>query len=325
MPDIRLNFACGLYDRLLPLYKGDVKPDGVDLEFLAIDDPRQIFDRMAKGDFDIAEMSSSEHLTRIANGNTSMVGIPVFPSRNFRHAFVFINKKSGIKSPKDLSGKRIGFSAYGQTAAVFIRGFLQHEYGVDFSAVKWIQGPMNGVGGHPHLPKLAKPIDIELNNSDRTISQLLGDGELDAVLGALVPDSFGKHPDVVRLFPDFRTEEKAYYKRTKIFPIMHLVAMKREIYEKDPSVAQSLFDALERSKHLADERMREVGALAYMLPWMADDIREMDEVFGGDAWPNGVDANRTVLDALATYMVEQGLLARKVSIEEMFVPGVGPR
>jgi 4,5-dihydroxyphthalate decarboxylase len=323
MSDLRLSFACGLYDRLLPLYKGDVKPQGIDLDFQAIDDPRQIFDRMAKGDFDISEMSSSEHVTRVAAGNDAMVAIPVFVSRVFRHGFVFVNRKAGIASPKDLAGKRIGVSAYTQTAAVFIRGFLQHEYGVDMSSIKWIQGPMNGAGGHPHLPKLVKPIDIQLNKSERTISEMLATGEIDATLGALVPDSFGKHPDVQRLFPDFRTTEKDYYKRTKIFPIMHLIAIKREIHEAHPFVAQSIYDALERSKELAIERMREVGALAYMLPWMADDIREMDEVFGGDAWPYGVEPNRKTLEALAAYMVEQGQVAERASVDKMFIPGVG--
>lgn len=320
MADLKLTFACGLYDRVLPLYRGDVKPAGIDLEFLAIDDPRQVFDRMGKGEFDVSEMSSSEFVAATAAGTSKLVAIPVFVSRLFRHGFVFVNGKSGIRTPKDLEGKRIGVSAYTQTAAVWIRGFLQHDHGVDFSKVRWLQGPMNGGGGHPRLPKLARPVDIALNETGKPLSELLASGELDAVLGALVPDSFGAHPDVVRLFPDFHATEKDYYRRTRIFPIMHLIAIKRAVHEKHPEIAQSLFDAFAESKAQAIERMREVGALAYMTPWLADHIREMDEVFGPDAWPYGIGPNRPTLEALLSYMAEQGVIAAAPKLDALFVP-----
>ncbi len=325
MPNPRITFACGLYDRVLPLYRGAVKPEGIDLDFQAIDDPRQIFDRMAKGEFDASEMSSSEHTSRVAAGNRDFVAIPVFVSRVFRHGFVFYNRKARIFRPKDLEGKRIGISAYGQTAAVFIRGFLQHEYGVDLLTIRWVLGTMNGTGGHLQLPKLTKPVDIALDQSGKPLSDLLAAGEIDATLGALVPDSFGRHQDVQRLFPNFRAAEKEYYRKTHIFPIMHLVTIRRDIHEKYPFLAASLYAALDRSKELAILRMREVGALAYMLPWMADDISEMDEVFGGDAWPYGIAANHPTLEALVTYMAEQGLIAAPPAIESLFVPGVGPK
>ncbi len=320
MADVALSFACGLYDRVLPLYRGDVKPEGIALDFLAIDDPRQVFDRMAKGDFDAAEMSSSEYVRMVAAGASPLVAIPVFVSRLFRHGFVFVNRNSGIAAPKDLAGKRIGVSAYVQTAAVFIRGLLQHDYGVDLSTVHWVQGQMNGKGGHPRLPELYKPVDIALETSGRPLSDLLAAGEIDAVLGALVPDSFGQHPDVVRLIADTRAAEKDYYRRTGIFPIMHLIAIKRAVYEKHPFVAQSFYRALDEAKHRAIGRMREVGALAYMTPWLADDIREMDEVFGPDAWPYDIAPNRPTLDALVAYMAEQGLVPAPVRVEDLFVP-----
>ncbi|HEY1504430.1 MAG TPA: ABC transporter substrate-binding protein [Stellaceae bacterium] len=325
MADVRLSFACGLYDRVLPLYRGMVKPEGVDLDFQAIDDPRQVFDRMAKGDFDISEMSSSEHATRIANGNRDFVAIPVFVSRIFRHSFIFHNRHRGIAAPKDLAGKRIGISAYGQTAAVFIRGLLQHEYGVDLSSVHWVLGTMNGSGGHLQIPKLSISINIEQDKSGKSLSELLAAGEIDATLGALVPDSFGRHPDVQRLFPDFRAAEKSYYRKTGIFPIMHLIALRREVHDRHPFVAASLYAALNRSKELAAERMREVGALAYMLPWLPDYIRETDEVFGKDPWPYGVEPNRPTLEALVTYLAEQGMVPAAPSIESLFVPNVGVR
>jgi 4,5-dihydroxyphthalate decarboxylase len=323
MTDLKLNFACGLYDRLLPLYKGDVKPEGFTLDFQAIDDPRQIFDRMATGEFDVSEMSSSEHVTRIAAGNDEFVGIPIFVSRVFRHGFIFINRNADIRTPKDLAGKRIGVSAYTQTAAVFIRGLLQHDYDVDLSSVRWIQAPMNGHGGHPRPPKLTKPIDIVLGENNRSLSEMLAAGEIDATLGALVPDCFGRHADVQRLFPDFPAVEKDYYRRTHIFPIMHLIVIKRALQEKYPFIAPNLYAALSHSKDLAIERMKEVGALAYMLPWLPDHLREATEIFGADLWPYGVTVNRPTLAALVDYMVEQGLIAKPVAIEDLFVPGIG--
>jgi len=321
MSDLRLSFACGLYDRVLPLYRGEVKPEGVVLDFAAIDDPRQVFDRMGKGEFDIAEMSSSEHVVRIATKDHRFVGLPVFVSRVFRHGFIFVNRRAGIASPKDLAGKRIGVSAYTQTAAVFIRGFLQHDDEVDLSGVRWVQAAMNGAGGsHPRLPKLSKPVTIELDATGRSLSDMLAAGEIDATLGALIPESFGQHPDVKRLLPNFRAAEQAYFRRTRIFPIMHLIVMRRELHERHPFLARSLYAAFSRAKDLAVARMRETGALVYMLPWLADHIRETDEVFGGDAWPYGIEANRTTLTALLTYMEEQGLIAAAPLLEEICVP-----
>ena len=319
MPDFRMSFACGLYDRVLPLYRRDVVPEGIDLDFIANDDPRQVFDGMAKGEFDASEMSSSEQVQRLVAGNDSLVALPVFVSRVFRHSFIFINRKAGIAGPKDLAGKRIGVSAYTQTAAVFIRGMLQDEHGVDLSSIRWLQGPMNGPGGPGgKLAKLHKPVAIELNTAPHSLSDMLARGEVDAVLGALVPDSFGAHPDVQRLFPDFRAAEKDYFRRTRIFPTMHLIVIRRAVLEQHPFVARSLYHALDRAKQAAITRMREVGALAYMTPWLADDLREMDEVFGGDPWPYGVEANRPSLEALTRYMAEQGLIAERITLEKLF-------
>ena len=320
MAGLRLTFACGLYDRVLPLYRGAVKPEGIDLDFRAIDNPREVFDRMHKGEFDASEMSSSEFIVAQSAGKRDLVALPVFVSRVFRHSFIFVNRRAGIAKPQDLAGKRVGVTSYTQTAAVFIRGMLQHEYGVDPASIRWIQGPMTSGGAAAPLPKLAKPVAIELDRSGKAQSDKLADGELDACLGATMPESFGRSPEVVRLFPEFREVEKDYFRRTRIFPIMHLIALKRDVHERHPFVAASLYQALCRSKDLAIARMREVGALAYMLPWLPDDLREMDEVFGGDAWPYGVEPNRPTLAALVTYLAEQGMIAAPVKLEDLFVP-----
>jgi len=323
MPKLPLTFACGLYDRMLALHTGDVRPDGIDLNYIPMDDARQIFDRMGGGlEFDLSEFSSSEFISRMSKGDDSLVALPVFPSRVFRHGFTFINKKSGIKTPKDLAGKRIGVPLYTMSAAVWARGALQDDNGVDFSNVKWVQGAMNSAGAHgsPSAPPLLKPVSIEQNKSGKSLSQLLSEGAIDATLGAVTPDCFGKNPDIVRLFPDYRAVERDYCKRTKIFPIMHLLAIRRDSYEKNPFIASSLFIAFQRSKEWALHRMRELGTLKYMVPWLGPDIEEIDEVFGGDPFPYGLEPNRPTLTALMKHLHDQGLIKAPIPLEKLFVP-----
>ena len=325
MPKVSLTFACGLYDRMLALYTGEVQPEGIDLNFLAIDDPRQIFDRMGKNlDFDACEMSSSEVFSRHASGRTEMVALPVFPSRVFRHGFITVNRKA-VKTPKDLEGKRIGIPLYTQTAAVFIRGLLRDEYGVDLSGVHWVQGATNSAEAHgnPSPPPLLKPVSIEQNRSGRSLSELLEAGEIQAILGSGLPDSLRTNPDVVRLFPNFHQVELDSFRRTRIFPIMHLVAMRRDVYEKHPFIATSLYQAMDKAKDLALEKMRNVGALRYMLPGLPAELDEIDDVFGGDPWPYGIEPNRPTLEALVRYMAEQSLIKAPIPVQDLFVPIYG--
>ncbi len=322
MPNVPITFACGLYDRMLALYTGEVKPQGIDLNFLAIDDPRQIFDRMGKNvEFDASEMSSADFISRTAAGRREMVAIPVFPSRVFRHGFVTVNRNH-VKTPKDLAGKRIGTPLYTQTAAVIIRGMLQDEYGVDFAGCHWVQGATNSAGSHGAPVALAQlpGLSIELNASGRSLSELLASGEIQAIIGSGLPDSLKSSPDVVRLFPDYHAVEMQSYRRTRVFPIMHLVALRRETYERNPFIAKSLFDAMTEAKNIALKKMRDLGTLRYMLPGMAAELDEIDDVFDGDPWPYGIDPNRPTLEALVRYLSEQSMIKRRVSLEELFVP-----
>jgi 4,5-dihydroxyphthalate decarboxylase len=320
---VRLTFACGLYDRMQPLYTGEVKPEGIDLEFLAIENPREVFDRMARGqEFDVAEMSSSEFISRLSAKQCPFVAIPVFPSRVFRHSFIFVNARSGIRSPKDLEGKRVGVPLYTMTAAVWIRGHLQHDYGVDLDSIRWVQGATNKGGAHGAptvLPMLRQP-RLEANASGKSLSQLLEEGAIDAITGAELPESLGRNPEVRRLFPDFRRVEREYYERSRIFPIMHLMAIKRSTYEKNPWIAPSLYRAFNESKNLALAHMRYLGTLRYMLPWLPADLEEIDQVFGGDSWPYGIEPNRPTLQALVEYLAEQSIIAAPLRIEDLFVP-----
>jgi 4,5-dihydroxyphthalate decarboxylase len=320
-----MTFACGLYDRMLPLYTGDVKADGIDLNFLAIDHPREIFDRMANHlEFDAAEMSSSDFFRHMAHGGCPMAAIPVFPSRVFRHGYIAVDRRV-IREPKDLAGKRIGVPLYAMTAAIFIRGLLQHDFGVDFSGVTWVEGGMNDTKPHgaPSTIPLARPVKLELHSSAMSLSDRLESGDIAAVIGSGMPKALKTNPNVVRLFPDYREREKDYYRRTKIFPVMHLVVFRRDFYEQNPFAATSLYNACCEAKAIAHKKMRELGTLRYMLPWMAAELEEIDQVFGGDPWPYGIEANRPSLEALVQYLADQGLINAPVPVEPLFVPIYG--
>jgi len=314
---LHLSFASCRYDRLEAIRDGDVAVEGADLTCITLKSGRDVFDRMVGGrEFDVAELSASEFISLYGAGDCPFVAIPVFPSRVFRHGYIFVNTRRGVRAPKDLEGRRVGLPLYTQTAAIWARGHLQHQFGVDLSTIAWVQGAVEKAGTHgkPHAPPLLAPVAIE-QNSGAPLGDLLARGEIDALIGSRSPESFGRHPDVARLFP-----ERKLYGTTKIFPIMHLIAMRRDLHERHRWLATSLYQAFVESKRRALTRMRYAGSLAYMLPWLLDEIEEIDEVFGGDAWPYGVAANRATLEALVQYMVEQHFIARPIPIEDLFVP-----
>ena len=325
MSKLPLTFACGPYDRMEALNYGIISVEGIDLNFIEIQAPREIFDRMVGlQEFDLSEMSLAEYITMTAKGMSPFVALPVFPSKAFRHAFICINRGAGIHEPKDLAGKRIGTPLYTQTAAIWIRGDLENIYGVDLSDVQWIQGAVEKAGTHgdpPAPPELTKPIKISSNTSNKSLSQMLTDGEIDAVLGSRMPESVRTHPDkVAHLFPDFRQEEKRYYEEHRIHPIMHCVVIRRDIYESNKWIAQSLYKAFLAAKDWAINQMYFSGAQKYMLPWLFDDLREIDDVFGGDPWPYGIEENRPTLEALVKYMHQQNFIEEEVGLESLFAP-----
>jgi 4,5-dihydroxyphthalate decarboxylase len=326
MSKLKLSFACGLYDRMLALHTGEVRPDGIDLNFIAIDQPRPIFDRMSGGEeFDVAEYSSSEFVQRFVNRECPFVAIPVFPSIAFRLGFIAVNRKSGIKNPKDLAGKRIGVPLYTMTAAIFINGILKNEFVVDLSKVTWVQSAMNTSGSHgsPTVLPLLKKISIENNTTNKTLGQLLAEGVVDATLGTSLPNEIRSNPDIVRLFPDYVERDKELYRRKKIYPIMHLVAIKKSIYERYPFVATSLYDAFVQSKKIALEKLFNLRAVRYMTPFLMREIDDIWDVFDGDPWPYGVEPNRATLEALVQYQQDLGLIDKPVKVDDLFVPVYG--
>lgn len=321
MTTLRVTLACGPYDRTEALRTGAARPEGIDLVYVPIQSPPEIFARMITNRaFDASEMSCAHALIHRGQGDFPFVAIPVFPSRMFRHGYIFVNTASGIRAPKDLEGKRLGVPEYSQTAAVWIRGLLQHEYDVSLETIKWYAGGVNAPGRPDVLVNLPDAAVSITRVKDRSLNEMLVDGEIDALIGARKPAALGRDPRVRRLFPNYRGLEQDYYRKTGIFPIMHTVVIQEELYRAQPWIAESLYKAFVQAKAACMDGMRFSSALRYMLPWLHADLEEIEEVFGGDPWPYGLEANRHVLTTLVQYLVEQRLLPRPVPLEELFVP-----
>jgi 4,5-dihydroxyphthalate decarboxylase len=320
MNRLRLTFACWDYDRTRALADGRVRPDGIDLVFLTQPVEETFFRMLRYAEFDCSEMSLSSYVASLDSPNPRFVAIPVFPSRFFRHSCIFVSSKSGIRRPEDLKGRRVGVPEYQMTAPAWIRGILSDDHGVKVTDYEHFSGGEEEPGRDEKL-KLHLPPEIRLRpiGPTQTLSQMIAEGEIDALVTARAPSSFHRHPDrVQRLFPDFVEQEKAYYRRTKIFPIMHTVVIRRDVYERTPWVAQSLFKAFVAAKEQAMQLYRQTAALPAMLPWLVAHVDEARREMGEDWWPYGLAANRHVLDTFLRYHHEQGLSRRRFSPEELF-------
>lgn len=324
MANLRLSFACWDYDRTRPLMDGRVKPEGIDLDVQVLR-PRETFQRMLdNGEFEVSELSLASYVALKSRGNCPFVAIPVALSKIFRHSCIYVRPDSGIVTPQDLRGKRVGTSQYSSTALTFMRGMLQHEYGVASEDIHWFMGGLNTFIEKPLIPlDLPKKIRLEHLDSGQTLENMFKAKELDALLSIYIPSFFEKDsPDIVRMFPDYKEVEKDYYRRTGIFPIMHAVVIREDIYRANPWVAQSLYNAFIESKSLAVDGLYDTDALRLALPWLLSHIEETEEVFGADFWSYGLEANRQTWAAIGKYVYEQGLGPRIVSPEELFVSGL---
>ena len=320
MKTLGLTLACLDYDRTRALMDGTVRPEGIDLNYLALPVEETFFRMLRHREFDCSEMSLSSYTASLGSENPPFIAIPVFPSRFFRHSCIFVSAKSGIRKPEDLKGKRVGVPEYQMTAPVWIRGILADDYGVKVTDVEHFSGGEEEPGRDEKL-KIDLPSTIKLSPipAGKTLSRMLADGELDALLTARAPSTFRTQPDAVkRLFPDYVDQEKAYYRRTKIFPIMHTVVIRREVYAANPWVAQSLAKAFGSAKARAYASYDQTAALPAMVPWLTAHIEEAKREMGADWWPYGVAANRQVLETFLRYHQEQGLSKRRLAPEELF-------
>jgi 4,5-dihydroxyphthalate decarboxylase len=314
-----LTLACGDYDRTLALELGQVRPAGIDLTYLRLP-VEEIFWRMLRhAEFDAAEMSMSSYILRRSRGDESFIAIPVFTSRFFRHSCLWVNAESGIERPEDLKGKRIAVPEYQMTAAVWIRGFLQDDFGVKPSDVQWFQGGLEQPGRAEKQAIDVPGVEIRAIAPDQTLSAMLGSGEVDALMGARTPSSYDGRR-VRRLFPDYRAVEADYFRRTGIFPIMHAVVLRRDVLERHPWAARSLYDAFVAAKAHATARLANSVALGATLPWLVAEVEATRALMGDDYWPYGLEPNRAALSALVRYNFDQGLAARQLEPDELFVP-----
>ena len=323
MTKLPITFACGPYDRMEALNLGIIQPEGIDLRYIAIQSSPEIFARMIKTrSFDVAEMSLAHYFIMRTHGEFPYMAIPVFPSRVFRHGYIFVNKHAGISTAKDLEGKRIGVQEYRQTAGVWVRGILQHEFGVNLDSVKWIEGGVN----EPRAPdddmdlRPTRDLSLEIIPGDRTLNDMLEAGEIDAYYGARRPNALDSGQNVVRLFPDYRELEKDYYRKTGFHPIMYTVVIREELFREHPWMAESLYKACEASKAWAMQQMKYSGAQRLMLPWLFNEIAEMEELMGKNAWAYGLEANRPILEAFMQYLVDQHFLEGPAPIDDLFAP-----
>jgi 4,5-dihydroxyphthalate decarboxylase len=320
MKKLSLTLACWDYDRTRALIDGSVRPDGIELNYLALPVEETFFRMMRNREFHCAEMSLSSYAASLFAENPAFIAIPVFPSRFFRHSCIFVSAKSGIRKPEELKGRRVGVPEYQMTAPVWIRGILADDHGVKATDVEHFSGGEEDPGRIEKL-KIKVPSSIKLSQipETKTLSIMLAEGEIDALVTARAPSTFYSRPkDVKRLFPDFVETEKAYYRRTKIFPIMHTVVIRRDVYAKNPWVAQSLFKAFGAAKAKALALYNQTAALAAMLPWLTAHVEEAKREIGEDWWPYGLEPNRHVLETFLRYHHEQGLSPRKLSPDELF-------
>lgn len=299
-----LTLAISPYDHVRALRAQGI---GLTVLELAIE---EIFYRFTRfREWDASEMSFAKGVSALSQPAPDIVAIPVFPSRVFRHSAIY----SKLKDPKELQGKRVGIPEWAQTAGIYVRGLLQHEYGVDLARIDWVQA---GVREPGRVEKVALklPPGVRITPApDKTLAGMLASGELDAVISA-------RDPGGPRLFSNYLDVEEAYFRKTRIFPIMHVVVLRREVYERDRWIAMNLFKAFEEAKRASQARITEIGLSHVPMPWLAQHARRWREIAGGDSWPYGIEGNRPTLEAFLQYAHEQGVAMRRLRVEELFAP-----
>jgi 4,5-dihydroxyphthalate decarboxylase len=294
---------------------GQIKPEGIDLHFTCLR-PEETFERQVRHlEFDVSEFSLSYLVFLRSRGDWPYVGIPVFLSRFFRHSCIYIHSHAGIERPQDLAGKTVGVPWYPMTAAVWMRALLQHEYDLAPDEMYWLYAQ----DVFPWTPPAG--LSLERLAQGQSLEAMLESGEVAALFTARQPAPFRSgSPNVRRLFPNYRAMEEEYFRRTRLFPIMHTMIVRREIAEQYPWVPASLFNAFEQAKRMCYQDLHETDALRFTLPWLMDEAERTERVMGEDFWPYGLDANRHVVQSLIRYSHEQGLAAREIPIEEIFAP-----
>jgi 4,5-dihydroxyphthalate decarboxylase len=319
MANIHLTLACEDYDRTRSLREGIIKPEGIDLNYLVLS-VEEIFWRMMKyEEFDVSELSMGAFLTAAARGRRPFIAIPVFPSRTFRHRCIFVHTASGVERPEDLRGRRMGVPEYSMTAAVWLRGLFQHEYGIAPQEIYWVQAGEEEPGRKDRVD-FEMPAGVRLESkTDRTLNQMIDSGEIDAMMSPRMPTCFvNGSTRVRRLFPNYKEAEIEYFRKTRLFPIMHVIVIRRAIYDAHPWVAETLYKAFCRAKDLCMSELYDTNVLRVSLPWTATEYEETRDLMTADYWPYGLGPNRANLETLHAYLYEQGIIEQKLILDELF-------
>jgi 4,5-dihydroxyphthalate decarboxylase len=319
MSNLSLTMAIPEYDHTRDVVSGRVPVEGIDLTCLNYPVEEIFYRFIVYKEFDVAEISFAKYSALTASGNKDFFALPVFPSRVFRHSSIYVRKGGPVKKIGDLKGAKVGIPEWAQTAAVYSRGFLQDQYGIKLSSIKWVQAGVNQPGRIEKVDlKLPKGVAIE-RVADKSLNEMLLSGDLDAIMVARPPDAFVKgNPKIQRLFDDFMDVEIDYYKRTGIFPIMHAVAVRRDVLAKTPWVARNLFTAFEEARRRSIARVLDSTVSLFPIPWYFEHARRGMELFGKDYFPYGIEPNRKTLEAFLKWGHEQGVCKRLVDVDEMF-------
>lgn len=322
MSRLSLSIATAAYDRVQALRDGRVRIEGCEHEILTAGHEQLFLRGFHNAEFDVCELSMSSYLIAQSRGVSPYVAIPVFLSRLFRHSAIYVNSVAGITAPSELKGRRMGVPEYQMTAALWARGLLDDEYGVAPSDMQWLQGGLHQTGRSEKLElNLPQAIRMQVIGPDDTLNQMLLDGEIDALMSARAPRAFEQgDPRVVRLFPDYRTAEIEYYRKTGLFPIMHVLAIRRSLVDQHPWLANAVYDAFCTAKDLAIEAFSDVSALRVTLPWFAAELDNTRNLMGRDFWPYGAEANRKTLSAMLGYAHRHGTVDRLLAFDDIFVP-----
>jgi 4,5-dihydroxyphthalate decarboxylase len=318
--NLKLRLACWDYDRTRALIDGRVRPDGIDLD-VSVMRPREAFTRMLeRGEFDIAEVSLASYARLKAEGDNRFVGLPVALSRMFRHSCIYVRAGAGIRTPEDLRGRRVGAAQLDSTGAVFIKGMLAHDHGVTPDQVQWVVGGLE-VPGQIDVPARGHGI-VEILGSHESLNTAFESNHVDAMISNHIPSLFRRgDPQMVRLFPNYKVVEQSYYKRTGIFPIMHVVAIRADLHREDSSVAPRLYKAFCDARDLAISGLYDTDALRLTLPWLIDHVEEARNEIGQNYWAYGAKENSKAWNALCDYQVEQQLSPRNVGLAALFAAG----
>lgn len=323
MSDLQLSLAMGNYDRTRPIVDGTVKIDGVEPTCMLLSPEEMFFRAFRHNAFDISELSLSSYSISVAKGNPHYVAIPVFLSRAFRHTSIYIRNDKGIKEPQDLKGKKIGIAEYQLSANVWVRGILEDDFGVKASEIIWVRGGMD-TAGRPEKIKLKLPSDIRVEDAPvgATLNEMLINGEIDGFIGPRSPRCFDEgHPNITRLFSDSISTAENYYERTNIFPIMHILGIRKTLADENPWLPGALLKAFSQAKTMAQEALADTSATKVTMPFVEDNLHRARKLMkSSDIWSYGFAQNVKVLETFLRYHNNQGLSPRRVGIEELFHP-----